>query len=89
MHTQGSPPRPQMGGLFNGRIRNEMMEDIQILNHTESDGNCQLCGKEDDLRPYGPGGKWVCFDCGMKDEEEAIRQFNRILNKASTTVLEV
>ena len=30
---------------------------------------CELCGKFDELRPYGPNGESVCFDCGMKDEE--------------------
>jgi hypothetical protein len=41
----------------------------------EDDGICQMCGKKDELRPYGPGGMNVCFDCAMKDEEEARRQF--------------
>ena len=26
---------------------------------------CELCGKIDECRPYGPGGKQVYFDCGM------------------------
>lgn len=37
----------------------------------EPDDICELCGKVDELRPYGPGGKRVCFDCGMKDQEQA------------------
>jgi hypothetical protein len=24
--------------------------------------------KKDELRPYGPKGERICFDCGMKDE---------------------
>ena len=32
---------------------------------------CALCGAEDELRPYGPNGENVCFDCGMKDEHAA------------------
>lgn len=39
------------------------------------DGKCEMCGKEEELRPYGPGGKNVCFDCAMKDKKEAGRQF--------------
>lgn len=39
--------------------------------------NCSLCGKKDELRPYGKDGAWVCFNCAMKDEEEATRQFNK------------
>lgn len=34
----------------------------------QSDGICQECGKKEETRPYGKGGKEVCFDCGMKDE---------------------
>lgn len=36
---------------------------------------CELCGKADELRPYGPKGENVCFDCGMKDEEAATKAF--------------
>ena len=39
----------------------------------EPDGVCELCGKVEELRPYGPGGANVCFDCGMKDEKAAQR----------------
>jgi hypothetical protein len=31
------------------------------------DGNCEGCGKKADLRPYGRGGRWICFACGEKD----------------------
>lgn len=44
-------------------------------------GNCSQCGKHDDLRPYGPAGSLICFDCGMKDEEacrqRALQQWGR------------
>ena len=40
---------------------------------------CELCGKEDELRPYGPNGENVCFDCGMKDEAAALRGFRRVV----------
>lgn len=36
---------------------------------------CDLCGKVAELRPYGPKGEKVCFDCGMKDEAAAERGF--------------
>lgn len=39
---------------------------------------CDMCGKIDELRPYGPNGECVCFDCAMKDEEAARRQFNKL-----------
>jgi hypothetical protein len=44
------------------------------------DGKCEMCGKKEELRPYGPGGKNVCFDCAMKDEAEAKRQFAERFN---------
>jgi len=34
----------------------------------EKSRRCELCGKLRELRPYGPGGKSICFDCGKKDE---------------------
>ena len=46
---------------------------------TESDMRCELCGKVDELRPYGPNGERVCFDCGMKDEAAAKRQMNKYI----------
>lgn len=37
----------------------------------EEDRHCQI----DECRPYGPHGEQVCFDCAMKDEAAAKRQF--------------
>lgn len=34
----------------------------------EADRACELCGTVTECRPYGPGGKQVCWDCGDKDE---------------------
>jgi hypothetical protein len=45
----------------------------------EGDSRCELCGKLDETRPYGPNGERVCFECGMKDEEAAKRQMNKYL----------
>lgn len=36
---------------------------------------CQQCGKVAETRPYGKGGIQVCFECGMADEAETIKQF--------------
>ena len=30
---------------------------------------CDDCGKIEELRPYGPDGSAVCYQCAMKDEE--------------------
>lgn len=41
----------------------------------EPDGKCELCGKMDELRPYGPGGKRICWDCGQLDPERTQHNF--------------
>lgn len=53
--------------------------DFISIDHSKSPDCCELCGVAEELRPYGPGGKWVCFDCMMKDEENAERIFHKIL----------
>lgn len=35
----------------------------------EPDGVCDLCGKKEEVRPYGPSFCNVCYECGMKDKE--------------------
>ena len=32
--------------------------------------DCGVEGKPGDLRPYGPGGAPICYDCGMKPENK-------------------
>lgn len=41
---------------------------------------CELCGKTDELRPYGPNGENVCFRCGMKNKEAAKLAFRKLMN---------
>lgn len=41
----------------------------------EKPQQCDLCGKIAELRPYGPHGECVCFECGMKDEKAALKAF--------------
>ncbi|MDR0532525.1 MAG: hypothetical protein LBH01_01065 [Verrucomicrobiales bacterium] len=61
-----------------------------VVNLRESYGTCRECGTVDqELRPYGKDGKWICFACGMKDEEEARRQFEKILGGPKVTILDV
>lgn len=43
------------------------------------DGNCELCGKPEDLRPYGPLGEWICFSCGMKDKAMTAKRFGQVV----------
>ena len=35
----------------------------------ENDQQCDLCGKIAELRPYGPKGECICYECGMKNEK--------------------
>lgn len=28
-----------------------------------SSPECHYCGTDKELRPYGPGGSWVCYPC--------------------------
>ena len=46
-----------------------------LIIQEEPPQQCDLCGKIDELRPYGPNSEKVCFDCGMKDKEAAERGF--------------
>jgi hypothetical protein len=64
---------------------------VKIMNITyirPADGKCQECEKKAELRPYGRGGKFVCFECMMKDEEEGKRQFGAILNSSDIVVID-
>jgi hypothetical protein len=42
----------------------------------EPDQMCELCGKVDECRPYGPNDEQICFDCGMKDETTTQRKMD-------------
>lgn len=35
---------------------------------------CESCGEVADLRPYGPGGKNICFACGQRDPEGTLER---------------
>lgn len=45
----------------------------------EPDGKCELCGAADETRPYGPDGKEICPDCGVKNPEETVRRMHLAL----------
>lgn len=46
--------------------------DAVILEVTPP-AKCELCGKMAELRPYGPNGEQICFQCG-KNNPEATRR---------------
>lgn len=45
----------------------------------EGSAKCEQCGNVEELRPYGKNGANVCFDCAMKDEENAKNMFRKRL----------
>lgn len=53
--------------------------DIFVI-AVEPDGKCELCGTDAELRPYGPNGERICFDCAMKDRETTRKQFVKVLD---------
>ena len=63
------------------RLRGKKLRGVTVLDRTEvPEGVCQLCEAEDEeLRPYGPKGEWICFKCGMKDEKTTGEKFSEIV----------
>lgn len=45
----------------------------------EPESKCELCGKITELRPYGPSGEKICFECGMKNPEVTARRFAQVV----------
>src|SRR5687768_16385312 len=45
----------------------------------ERPADCEVCGTRAELRPYGPNGEHICFDCGMKDETTTKARMNKML----------
>lgn len=56
-----------MTQAFNGKLYIEKEPELP----------CEDCGQLKETRPYGKGVTRVCFECAMKDENEAKRQFQR------------
>ena len=53
---------------------------MTVLDRTRPfDGTCEACGAKDDLRPYGAGGEWICFDCAKKNPEVAEKRMGQVL----------
>lgn len=49
---------------------------------------CHYCGVTEELRPYGPGGAFVCFPCAMSTPER-VAQTNAALAVLMTAASEV
>lgn len=50
----------------------------------EAPRKCELCGKIEETRPYGPNGERVCFPCAKKDPEAMKRGFRRHIEGEGT-----
>lgn len=40
---------------------------------------CEMCGKIDECRPYGPNNENICFECAMKDEETTTQKMKEFI----------
>ena len=54
----------------------------------EKDDICEICGKLEELRPYGKRKTngirtRLCYDCMLKDEEEAKTAFFELMDAAA------
>lgn len=49
-----------------------------IIEATEPD-ICELCGNKAELRPYGPGGKNICYPCGKKNAADTERRMGEFM----------
>lgn len=48
----------------------------------EPKGECTDCGRDRELRPYGPRGERICFECAMATPESksiAERQMRQLI----------
>ena len=47
---------------------------------------CELCGKRAELRPFGPRGESICFECGMKDQATTSAMFEKRLKQGELSM---
>ena len=45
----------------------------------EKPEKCDMCEKIKELRPYGPNGERICYECYMKDEETMYKIMCKVL----------
>ena len=58
-----------------------------VIIEVEDDDTCELCGKVDELRPYGPKGERICYDCGQKDPATTERVMEETLYGCDEVVI--
>lgn len=55
------------------------LEDGTVIIAAEEPDTCEECGAFAETRPYGVGGKRICFDCGIKDKAGTEARMRKIL----------
>ena len=65
--------RRRTRGVWLGVCAYELREALEL------EQQCDDCGKIAELRPYGPGGSCICFQCMLKDEEGAKQRMEEVL----------
>ncbi|MDD5651751.1 MAG: hypothetical protein PHF86_15250 [Candidatus Nanoarchaeia archaeon] len=66
----------------------EVIGDTFII-QTEESQQCDFCGEVKELRPYGPNGECICFECAMKDEKTTKEQFNKIISNVKNLKIKI
>lgn len=61
----------------------ERINGIAVI-YAEKAQQCDFCGKVAELRPYGPKGECICFECGMKDKATTTQIMNKVLFGSDT-----
>jgi len=51
----------------------------------EPEDDCELCGKHEELRPYGPNGERVCWSCAHENPLEMNRRLIAMLEGRDPT----
>jgi hypothetical protein len=74
------------GSEQSGTLRNKLMVNVTVIRDGKNKKVCELCGAVKELRPYGPGGKFICFDCAMKNLKETKKQCGKIFKKGITII---
>lgn len=47
--------------------------------YEEEPRECELCGKFEETRPYGPKGERICHACAMKDPVTTKKMMKKVL----------
>ena len=56
----------------------ENIDGVPVI-YVEKPQQCDMCGEIHELRPYGPNGECICFNCAMKDEEATDKKMGEVL----------